>query len=348
MMRFYQPSTDFYCGVDLHAKTMYLCILDRHGTIHLHKNLRTDPDAFLRAVAPYRASLVVAVECLHCWYWLADLCAAEGIPFVLGHVLAMRAIHGGKTKNDKIDSEKIARLTQGGLLPQAYVYPAAQRGLRDLLRRRMRLVRLRAELYGHVQTLYRQANRHLTGAATKAAAAEATLPEPFADVAVQRNAEADLAMVGYYDTVIRDLEQHVLAATRSNRAKELNLLQTIPGIGPILALTLLYEVDTIDRFTTRQQFCSYSRLVYPRQESAGKQAGCKGRKMGNAYLKWAFSEAAVYAARFYPRIGAYLHRLESKYGPGKSKSLLAHKLGRAVYHMLRKGTVFDEDKFLRG
>jgi transposase len=207
---------------------------------------------------------------------------------------------------------------------------------------------LRAELYGHVQTLHRQANRRLTGAAAKAAAAAVALPEPFADAAVQRNAEADLAMVGHYDAIIRDLEQHVLAATKANRAKELCLLESIPGIGRILALTLLYELDTIDRFTTRQQFCSYSRLVYPRQESAGKLYGSTGRKMGNAYLKWAFSEAAVYAARFYPRIGAYLHRLESKYGPGKAKSLLAHKLGRAVYHMLRKGTVFDEDKFLRG
>ena len=347
-MRFYQPSTEFYCGVDLHAKTMYLCILDRQGTILLHKNLRTDPEAFLRAVAPYRASLVVAVECLHCWYWLGDLCAREGIPFVLGHVLAMRAIHGGKTKNDKIDSEKIARLTQGGLLPQAYAYPAAQRGLRDLLRRRLRLVRLRAELYEHVQTLHRQANRPLSGAAAKTAAAEAALPEPFADAAVQRNALADLAMAGHYDAIIYDLEHHLLAAARDTRAKELALLQSIPGVGPILALTLLYEVDRIDRFTTRQQFCSYSRLVYPRQESAGKQAGCKGRKMGNAYLKWAFSEAAVYAARFYPRLAAYLQRLEGKYGPGTSKSLLAHKLERAVYHMLRKGTVFDEEKFLRG
>jgi transposase len=164
---------------------------------------------------------------------------------------------------------------------------------------------------------------------------------------VQRNALADLAMAGHYEALIRDLEHHVLATDRADRARERCLLQSIPGVGAILALTLRYEVDRIDRFTTRQQFCSYSRLVYPRQESAGKQAGCKGRKMGNAYLKWAFSEAAVYAARFYPRSGASLQRLEGKYGPGKSKSLLAHKLGRAVYPMLRKGTVIDEGKFLR-
>jgi transposase len=131
-------------------------------------------------------------------------------------------------------------------LPQAYVHPAAQRGLRDLLRRRMRLVRLRDELYGHVQTLYHQANRHLTGASAKAAAADATLPEPFADAAVQRNAEADLELVEYYDTIIRGLEQHLLAATKANRAKELCLLQSIPGIGSILALTLMDEVDRID------------------------------------------------------------------------------------------------------
>ncbi len=120
-MRFYhiQPEQQYFCGIDLHTKAMYLCVLDQHGTIVLHKNIRTRPQAFLKTIAPYRQGLVVAAECIFCWYWLADLCQSQGIDFVLGHALYMRAIHGGKTKNDKLDAEKIALLLRGGMLPQA-------------------------------------------------------------------------------------------------------------------------------------------------------------------------------------------------------------------------------------
>jgi transposase len=114
---------------------MHLCILDAAGQVVYDKNLAADPDAFLKAVAPFRDGLVVAVECLFCWYWLADLCKTEQIAFVLGHALYMRAIHGGKSKNDQIDAGKIARLLRGGTMPQAYVYPAGMRATRDLLRR---------------------------------------------------------------------------------------------------------------------------------------------------------------------------------------------------------------------
>lgn len=106
-MRFYhvQPDQHYFCGVDLHTKAMYLCLLDQAGHILLHKNIRTRPEAFLKAIAPYRDGLVVACERIFCWYWLADLCQREGIDFVLGHALYMRAIHGGKTKNDKLDAK---------------------------------------------------------------------------------------------------------------------------------------------------------------------------------------------------------------------------------------------------
>ncbi len=104
-MRFYTKQHSFYCGIDLHARSMYLCILDREGNVQLHRNYRTCPEAFLRVVAPYRDDLVVAVECIFTWYCIADLCAREGIAFVLGHALYMKAIHGGKSKNDRIDSD---------------------------------------------------------------------------------------------------------------------------------------------------------------------------------------------------------------------------------------------------
>jgi len=157
-MRFYPQQHQFYCGIDLHARTMYLCLLNRDGEILVHRNMKTRPDTFLTAIAPYREDLVVCVECIFTWYWLADLCAREGIPFVLGHALYMKAIHGGKAKNDKIDAHKIAVLLRGGMLPQAYVYPAEMRATRDLLRRRMHLMRKRAELLAHVQNTNSQYN----------------------------------------------------------------------------------------------------------------------------------------------------------------------------------------------
>jgi transposase len=116
-MRFYTKPHKFYGGLDLHARTMYRCILNQDGEIVLHRNMKAAPEPFLKAIAPDQVDLVVCVECLFTWYWLADLSASAGIPFVLGHALYMKAIHGGKTKNDKIDAHKIAVLLRGGMLP---------------------------------------------------------------------------------------------------------------------------------------------------------------------------------------------------------------------------------------
>src|ERR671929_905488 len=157
-MRFYTKQHPFYCGIDLHARSMYVCLVSHDGEIMLHRNMKAAPEPFLKAIAPYRDGLVVAVECIFTWYWLADLCAREGIAFVLGHALYMKAIHGGKAKNDKIDAQKIAALLRGGMIPQAYAYPAEMRSTRDLLRRRMQLMRQRAQLLAHIQMTNQQYN----------------------------------------------------------------------------------------------------------------------------------------------------------------------------------------------
>ena len=157
-MQFYTKTHQYYCGIDLHAKTMYVCILNQAGDILVHRNIRTDQDRFLSLVGPYRDDLVVCVECMFTWYWIADVCVREHITFVLGHALYMKAIHGGKAKNDKLDSHKIALLLKGGMLPQAYAYPASMRATCDLLRRRMHLSRQRAHLFAHIQNTVHQYN----------------------------------------------------------------------------------------------------------------------------------------------------------------------------------------------
>jgi transposase len=347
-MRFYTTQHPFYCGIDLHARTMYVCILNQESEIMLHRNMKASPETFLKAIAPYREALVVAVECIFTWYWLADLCAQEGIPFVLGHALYMKAIHGGKAKNDKIDAHKIAVLLRGGMLPQAYVYPAAMRATRDLLRRRMYLTRKRAELLAHIQNTNSQYNLPEIGKKLAYKANRAGVAERFPDLAVQKSMEVDLTLLGYYEPLLRDLELHIVKAAKQHDPNTLYLLQTVPGIGKILSLVLLYEIHDIQRFPSVQDFVSYCRLVKCAKESAGKRSGTAGAKIGNAYLKWAFSEAAVLFLRDNPAGQKYLTRLEKKHGQGKALTLLAQKLGRAVYYMLKRQKAFDMDKFLQG
>ena len=131
-MRFDTNQHPFDCGIDWHARSMYVCIVHHEGAMLLHRNMQATPEPCRKAVAPSRDCLVVAVECIFTWYGLAELGAPEGLPFVLGHALSMQASHGGKAKNDQIAVHKMAALLRGGLLPQASVYPAARRATRDL------------------------------------------------------------------------------------------------------------------------------------------------------------------------------------------------------------------------
>jgi len=345
-MRFYTTQHPFYCGIDLHARTMYMCILDQAGEIRLHRNMPATPEALLKAIAPYREQIVLAAECMFTWYWLADLCAEHGIPFVLGHALYMKAIHGGKAKNDKIDAHKIAVLLRGGMLPQAYVYPAEMRATRDLLRRRMHLARKRGELLAHVQNTNSQYNLPAIGKKIAYKANRAGVAERFADPAVQKSIEVDLALITYYDALLRDVELTIVKTAKHHDAQTLYLLQTVPGIGKILSLVLLYEIHDIARFPRVQDFASYCRLVKCAKESAGKRFGTSGSKIGNAHLKWAFSEAAVLFLRDNPAAQKLLARLEKKHSKGKALTILAHKLARAVYYMLKRQTAFALETFL--
>jgi transposase len=345
-MRFYTKQHPFYCGIDLHARTMDVCILDQAGETLLHRNMQATPEALLKAIAPYRDQIVLAAECMFTWYWLADLCAAHGIPFVLGHALYMKAIHGGKAKNDKIDAHKIAVLLRGGMLPQAYVYPAEMRATRDLLRRRMHLARKRGQLLAHVQNTNSQYNLPAIGKKIAYKANRDGVAERFADPAVQKSIEIDLALIGYYDDLLRDVELTIVKTAKHHDANTLYLLHTVPGIGKILSLVLLYEIHEIERFPRVQDFASYCRLVKCAKESAGKRSGTSGTKIGNAHLKWAFSEAAVLFLRDNPAGQKFLTRLEKKHSKGKALTILAHKLARAVYYMLKRQTAFDMHKFL--
>jgi transposase len=344
-MRFYTQSHPHYCGIDLHTQVMYLCIMNAAGKIVLHRNMKADPKRFLGAVAPFRDNLVVGVECIFCWYWLADLCAREGITFVLGHALYMKAIHGGKVKNDRIDSEKIAALLRGGMFPLAYVYPAEMRSTRDLLRRRQYLVHRRAELLAHIQNTNSQYNLPQFAKKLDRKSNRIDIAQRFEDPAVRKSIEVDIAFLDRLGELIRELEAYLLRNVKVHDPRSWYRLQSVPGVGEVLALVMLYEIQDIGRFPTVQQFCSYARLVKGAKESAGKKAGTMGKKIGNAHLKWAFSEAVCLMMRELPQAKAYVEKHGKTHGKGKAMSILAHKLGRAVYFLLKRNDAFDVKYF---
>lgn len=345
-MRYYNEQHKYYCGIDLHSKVMYVCILDGTGAVLVHKNMPANPQEFLAVIKPYREDVIVAVECMYCWYWMADLCAEEGIAFVIGHAQYMKAIHGGKAKNDKIDSLKLAMLVKGGMFPESYVYPKEMRGVRDLMRRRSFFVDRRTELYAHVQMTYQQFNLPAPGTKLAYQKHRKVLDKPFSDAATLASVDADLEMIEHYSTLIRKLEYQIEKYSHQwcNNSLALALLQTIPGIGPILSATILYEIHDIQRFPTVQHFASYSRLVKPNHSSAGKIIGSGKSKIGNPHLRWAFGEAVMLFMRD-EKGKAYINKLTKRFSKSKAMTICAHKLGRAAYFMLLRGKSFDEAQF---
>ena len=214
-MRFYKNQHQFYIGIDLHARTMYICVINRDGQTVFHKNMECSTDNLKLVTNTFGNDIIIGVECIFTWYQIADFCAERGIDFALDHALYMKAIHGGKTKSDKIDSEKIANILRGGMIPIAYAYPKEKRAVRDLLQRRLYFVRQRAELF----------------------------------------------MFQSYHDIITKLEFQIEDCIEIQDPYSLTLLRSIPGLGLILPLTILYETDSISRFSDVGKFISYCRLV---------------------------------------------------------------------------------------
>jgi transposase len=344
-MKFYTGQHKFYCGVDLHARTMFLCVLDQRGYPLLERNIKTDPETFLKSIAPYREDVVVAVECMFTWYWLSDLCSREKIPFILGHALYMKAIHGGKAKNDRIDANKIAVLLRGGMFPVAYVYPPKMRSTRDLLRRRMFLNRKRAALITHIKCTFAQYNLPEPEQKISRVAHRDGIAEQIPDPGASRNVQLDLDVLSFYDKTLTALEQELTVIAKDHDPDAYFRLRTVPGIGKILSLVILYEIHDINRFPSVQDFASYCRLVKPAKESGGKRLGSGGAKIGNVHLKWAFSEAAVLFLRKNEAAKLYRAKLTKRHGKAKSLTILAHKIARAVFFILKRRTVFQAETF---
>jgi len=205
----------------------------------------------------------------------------------------MKAIHGGKAKNEKSDAHKIAVLLRGGMMPQAYVYPAELRATRDLLRRRCPLARKRAELLAHMHNTKSQYNLPEIGKRLANKANREDVADHFSDPSIHKAIEIDVSLIDHYDQLLGEVALYLTRSAKTDDVQTFARLQSVPGIGEILALVLLYEIHDIHRFPRVPEFVSYCRLVKCAKESNGKRLGTSGKKIGNGHLRWAFAEAAV-------------------------------------------------------
>ena len=347
-MRLLNVSAKYYCGIDLHKDKMYVCVMDQFGSILLHRNMRTDFHTFLHYVQRFLPDMIVGVESLFCYYWLFDKCQEHNIPFYLGHAYYMKSVHGGKAKNDKIDSKAIAHLLRSNHFPLAYPYPREMRATRDLLRRRHRLVAQRAECYRHIQNVFTQHGIHgVTLQHIKNKNTARQLIYKFEEPDLQYLIKADLDFIAAATTIIRPMEIQIRTQARHHDRKAYELLRTVNGIGELIALIILYEVHDINRFKSVQQFSSYSRVVRCDRSSNGKRTKGGNPKIGNPYLKHAFTQIIIHAQKTSPVINKYYQRLCCKFGKQRAKTMIAHKFAVAVYFMLKNGTTFDQHQFVQ-
>ena len=345
-MSYFNEAYSYYCGIDLHARRLYACIIDCEGNVVEHRRLLSNEAAFLELIEPYRDQVVVGAECVFCWYWLADACQREGIRFVLGHALYMDRIHNGKTKTDKRDSANLAGMLRSGSFPLAYAYPSRFRATRDLVRRRRMLVRQRSEAIVHIRQVFMQRGLAKPPYNLKRKSERDRVLDCFVDEPVLAAQIAiDLETIRHREAQIKAVERFLVEQTEVEAGETLRRLQTIDGIGKTLAMTLLYEIEQIERFPRVQDFVSYCRLVKPVRRSDGKATGGGGKKKGNQHLRWAIGEAVTFMLKK-EELKRYKDRLQGRYGKGKALSILSAKLGRCIYYMLTNQEDFSLDRFL--
>jgi transposase len=335
--------TALYGGIDLHSNNSVVVVKDAEGKVLYRRRLDNDLGRIEGALAPYRAGLSgVVVESTFNWYWLVDGLMEAGYPVKLANTTAIQQYSGLKHTDDDSDAEWLAEMLRLGILPTGYIYPQAERAVRDLLRKRGHLVRQRTANILSVQNLVQ---RH-TGGRMKSDVIKALLPEQPAQLF--ENADVALAIATTVrvrqclDAEIAALEKVVLG--RVKLRPEFVKLKSIPGVGDILGVTIMLEAGAISRFPSVGDFASYCRCVNSTKLSNGKKKGAGNVKNGNRYLAWAFVEAANFAIRFSVPIQRFYQRKQARTNGVVAIKTVAHKLARAAYYILRDQVVFDVTK----
>lgn len=329
-----------YAGIDLHSNNNLLAVQDEHDRVLYQHRLPNDLPTVLRALEPFRDELVgVAVESTYNWYWLVDGLAEHEYRMHLVNTAAVPQYDGLKYSGDDTDARHLAHLMRLGILPEGYIYPRAERPVRDLLRQRFILVRHAASMMQATQSAWaRHTGRCLSANAFRQLTGEAieqALPDPCVRLAL-------LSQMSVWRTLaerVRQVEKWVL--DRQPRCHDRIALCSTPGIGRILSLTVTLETGEIARFAHVGNYASYCRMVKSERRSNGKKKGQGNRKCGNKYLAWAWIEAANFAVRYSPPIKRWYDRKAAKRHRVIAIKAVAHKLARAGYYLMRDGGTFD-------
>jgi len=335
-----------YGGIDLHSSNNVIALLDEEDQSIYRKRLPNNLEYILGQLSPYREAIEgLVVESTYNWYWLVDGLMEAGYRLHLANTAEIVQYEGLKYSDDDTDACWLAKLLRLGLLPEGYIYPKAQRPIRDLLRKRSQLVRQHTANLLSVQNLMAR-NR---GASISANAVkrldfdqvgrllenEPLVLAAAGTLVVMRSQQEMIALV---EKVARRHVKHSPAYGAFKR------LRTVNGIGEVLGLTILLETGDIGRFERVGNYVSYCRCVDSKRISNGKKKGKGNRKNGNKYLAWAFVEAANFAVRFEPRIRRYYQRKRARSNAIVAIKTVAHKLARACYFILRDGKSFDVER----
>lgn len=331
-----------YTAADLHSNNHFLSIIDDHDRRILEKKLPNDLSVTLKTLEPYRADIVgIAVESTFNWYWLVDGLMEAGYPVMLVNTSKVKQYEGLKHTDDKHDAFWLAHLMRLGILPTGYIYPKEQRAVRDLLRERRRLVQQRAT---HVLSAQSTVWRH-TAVRLPSKAILGTNKMPWPEL-VNHNVKLG---VGAHRATIKTLSTHIerIEATVMKALKpmpEYKSLLSVPGIGPVIAWTIVLESGELKRFENVGHFASYCRCVDSKKTSNGKKKGEGNIKNGNPYLAWAFFEAAHFAIQYLPAAKRFYERKAAQRHPILAVKALAHKIARASYYLMRDQVPFDETR----
>jgi transposase len=333
-----------YTAFDLHANNSYAGIIDHHGQKVAKRRLPNDPQEILSFLAPHRKKIIgIVVESTYNWYWLVDTLMGEGYKVHLANTTAIQKYNGLKHSDDKDDAFWLAELLRLNILPEGHIYPKEQRPVRDLLRKRAHLVRLRTSLILSLQNIIdRNCGSRITTKDIKRLREDRVAPLLADNEMLSLAGLVSKEAIDFLSSRIRIIESTVEGQVKL-RLPYCHLL-TIPGIGRILGLTIMLETGSIERFEKVGNYASYCRKVSTRWTSNDKAKGKGNKKNGNKYLAWAFSEACELARRFDPQARAYYNRKLQKTNFMVAHNALAHKLSRAAYHVMKDQVPFMPEK----
>lgn len=336
----------FYSGLDLHSNNCVIGVIDQTGRRLRRKRVGNELRAVEEVLGPYREELVaVVVESTYNWYWLVDGLQERSYPVRLAHPAGNKPYSGLKHSDDVDDAFFLAELARVNCLSEGYIYPRETRGVRDLLRQRSRLVRQRtSHILSIKNVIAREGGPTLSRAQVEGLSGEA-IEQLVRDSYGQVGVKALEEVLGVINEQIGHLEKTVLAKVKPDpRYKH---LETIWGVGPVLGVTIRLESGDMSRFPTVGDYTSYCRGTGSERLSNGKTKGVNNKRNGNAYLAWAFLEAAHFAVINYPPAQRFFERKRAQTNAILASKALASKLSKAAFYVMRDQVDFDPEKLFR-